>query len=310
MGRGTWTSPRPRSVAEDRRRFPPVPPLRGERRTRVVEFRQRPEGGLASQVLRAFGLRTLRSEGTQEGVRTGRSLGAPRASGCRRAEEDRAGHGRARRVARPSTIPASGPTPARAPAPRHHRPLAGRPPAHGIRGARRLHLARDRLGIEPLYWGRTPEGDLVFASQPKCFSGHPDRRPAVERAALAACLRHSYLNAPQCIYRDAFQVRPRCILTADAGGEARERRYWNAVEVVRDGAGRRRERPDDEEAVERLARNGRCEGPRARATLCPRVAVGGVDMRVLPPNATVCRRRSRRIGRVTDELVHPVAGRG
>ena len=121
------------------------------------------------------------------------------------------------------------------------------------RGARRLHLARDRLGIKPLYWARTPGGGLVFASQPKCFSAHPDWRPAVDRAALAACLRHGYVSAPQCIYRDAFQVRPGCILTVDAGGEVRERRYWDAIEVARNGAaGRRRERPDDEEAVERL----------------------------------------------------------
>ena len=120
------------------------------------------------------------------------------------------------------------------------------------RGARRLHLARDRLGIKPLYWARTPGGDLVFASQPKCFSAHPDWRPAVDRAALAAYLRHGYVNAPQCIYRGAFQVRPGCMLTVDADGEAREHRYWDAVEVARNGAGRRRERPGDEEAVERL----------------------------------------------------------
>ena len=134
------------------------------------------------------------------------------------------------------------------------------------RRARRLHLARDRLGIKPLYWARTPRGGLLFASQPKCFSAHPHWRPAVDRAALAAYLRHGYVNAPQCIYRSAFQVRPGCVLTIDAGGEAREHRYWDAVEVARSGAGssaaaraggragpgRRRERPDEEEAVERL----------------------------------------------------------
>ena len=119
-------------------------------------------------------------------------------------------------------------------------------------GARRLHLARDRLGIKPLYWARTPGGGLLFGSQPKCFSAHPDWRPAVDRAALAAYLRHGYVNAPQCIYREAFQVRPGCVLTVDARGETREHRYWDAVEVARNGAGRRRERPDDGEAVERL----------------------------------------------------------
>ena len=119
------------------------------------------------------------------------------------------------------------------------------------RVSRRLHLARDRLGIKPLYWGRIAGGGLVFASQPKCFGAHPDWRPAVDRASFAEYLRHGYVNAPRCIYRDAFQVRPGHMVTLDARGEAREHCYWDAVAVARDGAGSR-ERPDDVEAVERL----------------------------------------------------------
>ena len=48
------------------------------------------------------------------------------------------------------------------------------------RSARRLHLARDRLGIKPLYWARLAAGGTLFASQPKCFTAHPDWRPAVD----------------------------------------------------------------------------------------------------------------------------------
>ena len=57
----------------------------------------------------------------------------------------------------------------------------------------RLYLARDRLGIKPLYWARTARG-LLFASQPKCFSAHPDWRPAVDRGSFAEYLRHGYVN--------------------------------------------------------------------------------------------------------------------
>ena len=118
------------------------------------------------------------------------------------------------------------------------------------RAARRLHLARDRLGIKPLYWARTARG-LLFASQPKCFGAHPDWRPAVDRASFAEYLRHGYINAPRCIYREAYQVRPGHILTLDARGEAQERCYWDAAAVARDGV-ERRTRLDDEEAVEAL----------------------------------------------------------
>ena len=119
------------------------------------------------------------------------------------------------------------------------------------RTARRLHLARDRLGIKPLYWARTPGGGLLFASQPKCFRAHPTWRPEIDRTALAVYLRHGYINAPHCIYREAFQVRPGCILTLNERGEASERCYWDPVVVAREGT-RLRGRPDDTEAVEHL----------------------------------------------------------
>ena len=118
------------------------------------------------------------------------------------------------------------------------------------RASRRLHLARDRLGIKPLYWARTARG-LLFASQPKCFSAHPDWRPAVDRASFAEYLRHGYINAPRCIYREAFQVRPGHILTLDPRGEVQEHCYWDAAAVARGGL-ERRARFDDEEAVEAL----------------------------------------------------------
>ena len=117
-------------------------------------------------------------------------------------------------------------------------------------GSRRLHLARDRLGIKPLYWARTARG-LLFASQPKCFSAHPDWRPAVDRASFAEYLRHGYVNAPRCIYREAFQVRPGHILTFDPRGEMQEHCYWDAGAVARDGV-QRRTQLDDEGAVESL----------------------------------------------------------
>ena len=118
------------------------------------------------------------------------------------------------------------------------------------RASRRLHLVRDRLGIKPLYWARTPRG-LLFASQPKCFSAHPDWRPAVDRTSFAEYLRHGYVNAPRCIYREAFQVRPGRILTLDARSAAQEHCYWDAASLARSGL-ERREPIDDEEAVDGL----------------------------------------------------------
>ncbi len=49
---------------------------------------------------------------------------------------------------------------------------------------RALTLARDRMGIKPLYWGRI--GDVIFfGSQPKAFAPHPAWKPEINRDALS-----------------------------------------------------------------------------------------------------------------------------
>ncbi|MDO5716521.1 MAG: asparagine synthase (glutamine-hydrolyzing) [Tissierellia bacterium] len=52
--------------------------------------------------------------------------------------------------------------------------------AFAIRRGERVFLARDPFGIKPLYYGRTEEGDLVFASEIKAFLFHPEMCPSVD----------------------------------------------------------------------------------------------------------------------------------
>src|SRR6202023_4389187 len=59
------------------------------------------------------------------------------------------------------------------------------------RKTRSLTLARDRLGIKPLYSAATPER-VIFASQLKAFRAALVRRPTIHRDAVVAHLRHAY----------------------------------------------------------------------------------------------------------------------
>jgi len=96
---------------------------------------------------------------------------------------------------------------------------------------RTLVLARDRLGIKPLYWGRN-NGVLFFGSTPKSFFGHPAFRPAVDRDALAAYFRFNYLPAPCSIYQGLRQLLPGRMVTIDSGGTASETGYWDCAAVI------------------------------------------------------------------------------
>ena len=108
---------------------------------------------------------------------------------------------------------------------------------------RRLVLARDRLGIKPLYWGRS-NGVLFFGSVPKSFFGHPAFKPAIDRNALAAYFRFNYLPAPCSIYQGLHQLPPGWMVEVDADGGARESCYWHCAAVIERGTARRRDNHD------------------------------------------------------------------
>ena len=102
------------------------------------------------------------------------------------------------------------------------------------RRARRLTLARDRLGVKPLFWG-WHGGALLFASQPKALAAWPGWRPEVDGAAAARFLRFGYVPAPLSIWAGIGKLRPGHLATVDAGGATRERCWWDVRAVAAEG---------------------------------------------------------------------------
>jgi len=114
-----------------------------------------------------------------------------------------------------------------------------------------LHLGRDRLGEKPLYYGWFGE-TLVFASELKAIKRHPQFAANIDRRALTALLRHSYVPEPLSIYQGIHKLPPASLLTWD-GSAARPapRLYWNLREVIERGLDNRFT-GSDEEATEEL----------------------------------------------------------
>ncbi len=84
------------------------------------------------------------------------------------------------------------------------------------RHARRLILARDRLGEKPLYYGwmgRT----FLFGSELKALRAYPEFVGEVDRGALALYMRHNYVPAPYCIYRGVRKLPPAAWLSVEPG---------------------------------------------------------------------------------------------
>jgi asparagine synthase (glutamine-hydrolysing) len=104
------------------------------------------------------------------------------------------------------------------------------------RRERVLTLARDRLGIKPLYWGRV-DGRVVFASELKAFAAMPDFAPQIDRQALAAFLCTGYVPAPSSIYDGIEKLEPGTLLEIREDGTTRSERYWSLLDVATRGQG-------------------------------------------------------------------------
>jgi asparagine synthase (glutamine-hydrolysing) len=94
------------------------------------------------------------------------------------------------------------------------------------RGARRLVLARDRLGIKPLYVYRDGE-KLLFGSEAKAVLAYPGFGRGVDAAALEGYLAYGMVAGPRSIFRGIEKLPPAHVLSVDPGAWGRApRRYW------------------------------------------------------------------------------------
>ena len=100
--------------------------------------------------------------------------------------------------------------------------------------AKRLFIVRDRLGIKPLYW-TFQKGVLIFGSELKALKAHTDFEATIDRNAVAAYLRHTYIPAPHTIYQNVHKLEPGRILTLDSAGATDIKTYWSLDDVVRTG---------------------------------------------------------------------------
>jgi asparagine synthase (glutamine-hydrolysing) len=89
---------------------------------------------------------------------------------------------------------------------------------------RRLLLARDRLGIKPLYWAATPEG-LVFGSELKSLLLHPSVGRSLDGDALRQYLAWEYIPSPRTPFHGVHKLPPATRLVVE-NGALRTDVYW------------------------------------------------------------------------------------
>ncbi len=92
--------------------------------------------------------------------------------------------------------------------------------------SRTLLLARDRVGIKPLFYADTGKGELLFASEPKALLASPKVSRDMDFQALDAYFAYGYIPAPLSIYKSIRKLPAGHIMKIRQSGST-IRKYWD-----------------------------------------------------------------------------------
>jgi asparagine synthase (glutamine-hydrolysing) len=98
------------------------------------------------------------------------------------------------------------------------------------RNRRTLFLARDRLGVKPLYWAELPGGELAFGSELKSLAAHGGLPLVTDPQAIEEYFALGYVPEPRTIYAGARKLPPGHTLTVARGRPVpAPREYWDVA---------------------------------------------------------------------------------
>src|SRR4051812_26309506 len=91
-----------------------------------------------------------------------------------------------------------------------------------------LFLARDRLGVKPLYYAEVGDGELAFGSELKSLLAHPQLARELDPFAIEEYFALGYIPEPRTIYTGAKKLPPGHTLTVRRGRPVpAPREYWD-----------------------------------------------------------------------------------
>lgn len=91
-----------------------------------------------------------------------------------------------------------------------------------------LFLARDRLGIKPLYYTWLNNGLFLFASELKALLVHPDLDRTLDHQAIEDYFAYGYVPEPKTIFKNTFKLNPGHTLMLCQGQSATSPcEYWD-----------------------------------------------------------------------------------
>ncbi len=96
------------------------------------------------------------------------------------------------------------------------------------RNTQTLFLARDRMGVKPLYYSLLPNGVFLFGSELKTLLPYPDFKKTIDPRAVEDYFAYGYVPEPRTIYQGTQKLPPGYSLALVKGQPFREPvQFWD-----------------------------------------------------------------------------------
>ena len=96
------------------------------------------------------------------------------------------------------------------------------------RNKQTMFLARDRLGIKPMYCALLDDGMFLFGSELKSLMSVPGLSRELDPCAVEEYFAYGYVPEPRTIFKSAFKLEPGHTLTLKAGGGLpAQKKFWD-----------------------------------------------------------------------------------
>lgn len=115
-----------------------------------------------------------------------------------------------------------------------------------------LHLARDRIGEKPLYYGWV-QGDFVFGSELKALRLYPGFQHKINQTSVQLFMQYGYVPAPHSIYDRIYKLMPGTYLSISRSSSETQvspKTYWSAIAVAQQGLRQPLQLSDDEAVIQ------------------------------------------------------------
>ena len=91
-----------------------------------------------------------------------------------------------------------------------------------------MFVARDRLGVKPMFYATLPDGYFAFSSELKALRSLPSLPKQLDLQAIEDYFAYGYIPEPRTIYQGVHKLAPGYRLTQAVGAPpARPQRYWD-----------------------------------------------------------------------------------